>query len=142
MHTWMPHGPLLLGNKWLSSQPADLIPFFDCGDISDKCMASGIRVSCDTASEKYIKAEFTGQIPCRVCVSLGSQAGSLEVLLVGNADVHVGREQLCLLVGPLCGHWKWSRQMTKTAFQEKMAFGTAILKQFHMQVHSVAFHHF
>lgn len=72
---------------------------------------------------------ITGLIPCRMCVSLGSQAGSLEVLLVGNADIHARREQLCFLVSPLCGHWKWSRHMTKTAFQAKMASGTAILKQ-------------
>lgn len=70
MHT-VPHSPLLLGNRWFSNQPADLIPFCDCGDISDKCLASQIRDSCEIASEKYIKTEFTlqGRYPAG-CVSV------------------------------------------------------------------------
>lgn len=68
---WMHTVPSLLGNKWLCNQPADLIPFYKCGDISDKYMASRIRVSCETASEKHIKAVFTlqGRHPAG-CVSV------------------------------------------------------------------------
>lgn len=79
-------------------------------------MASRITVSSETASEKHIKAVFTlqGTYPARCPSSLDSQAGSLEGPSVGNVDVHVGREELCFLVGPLCGHLQ-----IKTAFQNK-----------------------
>lgn len=57
---------------------------------------------------------ITGQILCKVSLKSGFPGWVSGRPLMGNVDVCVGREELCFLVGPLCGHLQ-----IKTAFQNK-----------------------